>query len=235
MTEVEWNSCTDPQNMLEWLRLSGKASERKLLLFGVACCRTVWPAKPPQPTRLEVTQQPPIPPRMAELFADRERRDRAAVEAAERFADAEIDAPDFKAAIRAAAHNPAGLLARRGPFRMASEVARSAANAVPIDIKGGGGHGRSVEELPCRMLRDIFGPLPFRSVTVGPSLLIWNDKLVPRLAQAIYDERAFDRLPVLADALEEAGCNNEEILSHCRQEEIHVRGCWVIDLVRSVD
>src|SRR5690349_6158057 len=121
MTEAEWNISTEPQKMLEWLRRSGKASERQLLLFGVACCRTIWPAKPPQPTRLEVKQQLPIQPRMAELFADRERRDRAAVEAAERFADAEIDAPDFKAAVRAAAHNPASLLARSGPFRMASE------------------------------------------------------------------------------------------------------------------
>jgi hypothetical protein len=168
---------------------------------------------------------------MVDVFADRERRDREAVDAAERFADGELSAAAFKAAVHAAAHNPAGLLARRGPFRMASEVARSAANTVPIDIKGGGGPGRSVEALPCRMLRDIFGPLTFRPVSVGPSLLLWNDKTVPRLAHVIYDEREFDRLPVLADALEEAGCHNEEILAHCRQEEIHVRGCWVVDLL----
>jgi hypothetical protein len=54
---------------------------------------------------------------------------------------------------------------------------------------------------------------------------------VVKLAQAIYDERAFDRLPILADALEEAGCADEAILSHCRGAGPHVRGCWVVDLV----
>jgi hypothetical protein len=51
------------------------------------------------------------------------------------------------------------------------------------------------------------------------------------LAEAIYDERAFDRLPILADALEEAGCTNADILNHCRQPGEHVRGCWVVDLI----
>jgi hypothetical protein len=51
------------------------------------------------------------------------------------------------------------------------------------------------------------------------------------LAQAIYDDRAFDRLPILADALEEAGCTDADILNHCRRPGEHVRGCWAIDLV----
>jgi hypothetical protein len=54
--------------------------------------------------------------------------------------------------------------------------------------------------------------------------------MVVRLAQGIYEDRAFDRLPVLADALEEAGCDNAEILSHCRGPGPHVRGCWAVDL-----
>jgi hypothetical protein len=54
------------------------------------------------------------------------------------------------------------------------------------------------------------------------------------MAQAIYDERRFGDLPILADALEDAGCNDARILSHCRDEQEHVRGCWVLDLVRSV-
>jgi hypothetical protein len=54
---------------------------------------------------------------------------------------------------------------------------------------------------------------------------------VTALAKAIYGERAFDRLPILADALEEAGCTNAELLGHCRQPGVHVRGCWVVDLV----
>jgi hypothetical protein len=54
---------------------------------------------------------------------------------------------------------------------------------------------------------------------------------VVKLAQAIYEERAFDRLPVLADALEEAGYHDPDIVAHCRQPGEHVRGCWLVDLL----
>jgi len=80
------------------------------------------------------------------------------------------------------------------------------------------------------LLRDIFGN-PFRGASVDSHWLVWNDGTVPRLAQAIYDERAFDRLSILADALEEAGCTDADILNHCRQPGEHVRGCWVVDLL----
>jgi len=79
-------------------------------------------------------------------------------------------------------------------------------------------------------LRDIFGN-PFRPVTVNPGWLAWNDGTVPRIAQAIYDERAFDRMTILADALEDAGCTDQDILGHCRSGGEHVRGCWVVDLL----
>src|SRR5439155_24569283 len=58
-----------------------------------------------------------------------------------------------------------------------------------------------------------------------------NDGTVVKLAQGIYDDRAFARLPILADALEEAGCMDTEILDHCRRAREHVRGCWVLDLL----
>jgi hypothetical protein len=80
------------------------------------------------------------------------------------------------------------------------------------------------------ILRDIFGN-PFRPITINPAWLSWNEGTIPKIAQAIYDERAFDRMPILADALEEAGCTNADILSHCRQPGEHVRGCWVVDLI----
>jgi hypothetical protein len=54
---------------------------------------------------------------------------------------------------------------------------------------------------------------------------------VPKIAQGIYEERAFDRLPILHDALLDAGCDNEDMLTHCRSEGPHVRGCWVVDLI----
>jgi hypothetical protein len=65
-------------------------------------------------------------------------------------------------------------------------------------------------------------------VTLDPN---WRTSTVLALAQGIYDERAFDRLPILADALEDAGCDNEEMLAHCRGAGPHARGCWVVDLV----
>ena len=52
-----------------------------------------------------------------------------------------------------------------------------------------------------------------------------------KVAQGIYYDRAFDRLPILADALEDAGCHDAAILEHCRQPGPHVRGCWVVDLL----
>jgi hypothetical protein len=55
--------------------------------------------------------------------------------------------------------------------------------------------------------------------------------MIPKLAEAIYEERAFDRMPILADALEEAGCADADVLRHCRDPGPHVRGCWVLDLI----
>jgi hypothetical protein len=80
------------------------------------------------------------------------------------------------------------------------------------------------------LLRCIFGN-PFRPPTIATAWLAWNNATIPRLAQEIYDSRAFERLPIVADALEEAGCTNADILNHCRQPGPHARGCWVVDLI----
>ena len=78
------------------------------------------------------------------------------------------------------------------------------------------------------IIREIFGN-PFRSVVFDPS---WRTSTVLALAQGIYDERAFDRMPILADALQDAGCDNDDILNHLRDPTApHVRGCWALDLV----
>ncbi|OWK42425.1 hypothetical protein FRUB_04503 [Fimbriiglobus ruber] len=76
------------------------------------------------------------------------------------------------------------------------------------------------------VFRCIFGN-PFRPITFNPSYLT---PTVLSLAKGIYEDRAFDRMPVLADALQDAGCDNEDILTHCRGPGPHVRGCWVVDL-----
>jgi hypothetical protein len=77
------------------------------------------------------------------------------------------------------------------------------------------------------IIRDIFGN-PFGPVAFDPR---WRTADVLGLASGIYEDRAFDRLPLLADALMDAGCDSDDILSHCRGEGPHVRGCWVVDLV----
>jgi hypothetical protein len=82
----------------------------------------------------------------------------------------------------------------------------------------------------CDFIRDIFGN-PFRPVTTDPAWLTWNDGTARKLAQTIYDERRFELLPILADALEESGCDNADILTHCRGPGPHVHGCWVVDLL----
>lgn len=97
-----------------------------------------------------------------------------------------------------------------------------------------------VKERPnqASLLRDVFGPLPFRSLSpLPPDILTRNDGIVKRLATSIYEERQLPRgtldavrLAVLADALEEAGVSDPDLLGHCRRPgQLHVRGCWVLD------
>ena len=79
----------------------------------------------------------------------------------------------------------------------------------------------------CNLIPDIFGN-PFRSVIFPPS---WRTSTAVALAAQMYESRDFSAMPILADALQDAGCDNADILDHCRHEGPHVRGCWVVDLV----
>jgi hypothetical protein len=83
------------------------------------------------------------------------------------------------------------------------------------------------EERQCATVRDVINN-PFRPVVFDSA---WRSESVSALAAGVYTDRAFDRLPILADALEEAGCDHPDILNHCRGPGPHVRGCWVVDLV----
>jgi hypothetical protein len=87
-----------------------------------------------------------------------------------------------------------------------------------------------VENHQTVILHEIFGN-PFRLIHIDPALLAWQDGTVVKLAQAIYDERRFQDMTILADALEEAGCDNADVLSHSRGPGPHVRGCWTLDLL----
>jgi hypothetical protein len=105
---------------------------------------------------------------------------------------------------------------------------------IPRVIRAGLASGGEVASL----LHDILGPLPFRPAALAPAWLDWDGGLVRHLAQAAYDNRTMpagtldgDRLAVLADALEDAGCTDPDLLGHLRSPGPHVRGCWAVDLL----
>jgi hypothetical protein len=86
------------------------------------------------------------------------------------------------------------------------------------------------QQAQCQLFREVFGN-PFRPITFDPAWLTWGSGVVVRIAQQIDDERRFEAMPVLGDALEEAGCVNSDILNHCRRPGPHVPGCWLLDLI----
>jgi hypothetical protein len=96
----------------------------------------------------------------------------------------------------------------------------------PSDIAWSFARGEEAKA-QAELLRDLVGN-PFRPAALDPS---WLTAAVKALAQVIYEERRFADMPVLADALEEAGCTNADILAHCRSGGEHARGCWVVDLI----
>jgi hypothetical protein len=95
---------------------------------------------------------------------------------------------------------------------------------------------RTLEEDPgpaadsWEVVEELFGN-PFRPVAANPAWLSWEGGAVRALAQAIYEERRFEDLPMLGDALEAAGCLDPDLLDHCRRPGWHSRGCWVVDAI----
>jgi hypothetical protein len=144
---------------------------------------------------------------------------------AELYADGMASADEFAAA--SCSNNPYAIVIDDGAAvasfdRFDSSAAKLAAKVL---LRRG-----VLSPLPSELLRDVFGN-PFRPITVNPSWLAWKDSTVVRLAQAIYDDRAFHNLPVLADTLEHAGCHDADILNHCRGPGPHVLGCWLLDVL----
>jgi hypothetical protein len=98
----------------------------------------------------------------------------------------------------------------------------------PIAIEAEYGTWAAEQAAQCDLVRDVLGN-PFKPVALDPS---WLTSDVVALARGIYADRAFDRMPILADALQDAGCANDDILNHCRDTaQVHARGCWVVDLL----
>lgn len=158
-------------------------------------------------------------------------RSRHAVEVAERFADGRADETEREAARRSSDIGrtaglggtttfPASRVAHEctdlKPWVAATEAGRRAATA---------GNWKRERREQARLLRCVVGN-PFRMVTADPG---WLTSTVLALATGIYEDRAFDCLPILADALQDAGCEDEGVLTHCRAEAVHARGCWVLD------
>jgi hypothetical protein len=211
MTEAEWEACTDPTAMLHFLR--GLVSGRKLRLFACDCC---W--------------------RIRHLLRDDASID--ALNASAQFADGLIDREEMRlrriehAAVANRAHPPTRAVAAASDERHvdAAAASGSAADAVADTgaVPGSRASIRAEERIAQSVaLRDIAGN-PFRPVTFSPE---WRTDTVLALARQMYESREFGAMPILADALQDAGCGDDDVLNHCRQANGHVRGCWVIDLV----
>jgi hypothetical protein len=222
MTEAEWLACADPTEMMYVSGERGRLTERRDRYFSCACCRRIWHLLPDKASRTAI--------RVAEQYLD----GLASVELLDTASRAAERHGGSAANAAAAAAFPRRELGSNG-----IDVAESAANAVayadPHFISGeadrGRGAGRAEQSAQADLLRDIIGN-PFRPVPrLDPTVLTWNAGTVVQLAQRIYDERRFTDLPILADALEDAGCDNADILNHCRSCGEHVRGCWVLDLL----
>jgi hypothetical protein len=151
---------------------------------------------------------------------------RAAVEMAENYADGLVG-PDELRAARLACQGAGGQAAW---YAAASNPTVAARNAARSAQAGSALIGSESAELLAQaaLVREINGRLPFRPLFVEPT---WLTPQVVVLAKEIYDDRAFAHLPVLANSLEESGCNMAELLAHCRVAGPHVRGCWAVDLV----
>jgi hypothetical protein len=220
MTEQEWLDCADPEAILKFLR--GKLSDRKLRLFACACVRELGP-----------------------LVADR--ASKAALQVAERHADGRATEAKWYDA-RVAAWAASGAILQKVISPSSGWKARAAAQMVRAMVeesptKAAHAAVRAVAEswyseaawcdatrrAFADSLRDLVGN-PFRAVEAPQP---WLNPAVSTTAQAVYEGRHFDELPVVADALEEAGCTDEALLGHLRSPGPHVRGCWALDLILS--
>jgi hypothetical protein len=247
MTESEWLHCTVARKMLlfllggSYLRVQDvesfphcRGSDRKLRLFACACYHRIRQALPDARARaaVEVAEQVIDGIKPIEELERAGLYMRALLDALEgpwrasRGAEREALSPTYEALALA------GVILWRQPQKAAYYASSNA-------YLSGAVSRRVEEQAQTDLLRCIFGPLPFRSVSLAPSWLAWQDALLRRLAEAAYQERLEpsgrldpDRLSVLADALEEAGCDNQEILGHLRGPGPHVRGCWPVDLCR---
>jgi hypothetical protein len=240
MTESQWLKSRDPGQMLDHLKPDEKG--RKVRLFKCTCCYLMWPLRVEERCRTVI--------QVAERFADGEA---TAKELKRAIADAEEAAGLVERRRRGKV--PVGLFwARKGAASVALDATKGtgfwAAGTArwirhpsegtrkprkpdpkfppsPMPLSAPGKTRNDLYRWLARLVRDIFGN-PFRPVTFSPS---WRTSTALALARTMYESRDFSAMPILADALQDSGCDNEDILDHCRGGGPHVRGCWVVDLV----
>jgi hypothetical protein len=248
VTEAEWLAATDPDKLLEFVRPS--ASERKLRLFAACCCRRVWDWMWPGCRRaIEVLES------RADQAATEEELAQAASGAAADWLESFGSHIPSSAAYYATGYcstvrDPCPVLesARTAASEVALAVSVDASHGRAVSLGYGSprrqypvseedavvcqqvldeAHDRE-REAQCQILRDIFHG-PCRPILLRRAWLYPGGNTVLRLTKTIYREQAFDLLPVLADALEDAGCDDLQLLNHCRSGREHYRGCWLID------
>jgi hypothetical protein len=252
MTEIEWFESSKPEVLLQFLaRKRTRGLLRKLRLFCCATCRQIEPSLPVRAQELVST---------VEDLSDRGGTWTPTPTGLEDDQGKELDFPDeFQLRAMMAGTYEAGekeravcralgtlqfMLLRSRTNRAAFTATLGLREAVVAitgkwpEMTGYQGwtphltarwdkQGNKARAAFAHLLRHIIGN-PFHPAKIDRS---WLTPTVVKLSQAIYNERSFDRLPILADALEEAGCTNTDILNHCRGDGLHVRGCWPVDLI----
>jgi hypothetical protein len=217
MTEEEWLACDDPMKMFSQVVRPLKSSRRRLDLFCIACVRLVWhlldhPALKLPFDWLEMHPGERDRPRgghMSDLF-----QGPAKVLYDWRYRrDLGINS--------CAIHIAHDLWADFYDYAFDNLGKRSRYDLTVLR--------KDPSTFLPAVMREIFGN-PFRPVVFDPS---WLTTAVVSLAQTMYDSRDFSPMPILADALQDAGCDNVDILNHCWQPGEHIRGCWVVDLLTS--
>jgi hypothetical protein len=247
MNEQDWFTWWDAFDLLSWCEDDEhKLSERKLRLFAVACCRTIWPLLTDELCRraVEVVEW------AAEHEINREALDAVKRDAEEKLRDNEPKAFGSSATKEAILAYYFSQLASQLTLDgfiyryMAQDLADTVRGlgmraSIPSQLWGtADGDAIAIKyvnnrgEIECRLVREIFC-YPLRPVAIDPAWLQWNGGSVSAIADRIYRNCEFELMPLLADALQTAGCAETSIIKHCHCKEPHVRGCWVLDLLLS--
>jgi hypothetical protein len=207
-------------------------SLRKHQLFAAACCRRV--------EHLLIDRRSVASITVAESFADglidEEARYQANADAYRAWEELPVDCgpelepgdPGFFRSNLGLAQFRAADAAHHASLRGGGAADLRAREAMfEVDATQGRPLWQAEKDAQRDLLRDIFGN-PFRPVAFDPA---WRTSTAVALARQMYESRDFALMPILADALQDAGCENEDVLAHCRGTGPHVRGCWVVDLV----